>query len=58
VQGIAGQHGIDGRVRKRYRLSTTWQGTDSRQRAAQLGQHRWVGLDRDDFGAESDQRGS
>jgi hypothetical protein len=29
---------------------------DSRQRAAQFGQHRGVGLDRDDFGAQRDQR--
>jgi len=41
----------------RYRLGTTRQGTDSRQRAAQLGQHRRIGLDRDDFGAQRDQRG-
>jgi hypothetical protein len=54
---MSGEHGIDGRVRQRYRLGTTRQGTDSRQRAAQLGQHRPVGLDGNDFGAERDQRG-
>jgi hypothetical protein len=30
MQGMAGQHGIDGRVRQRYRLGTTRQGTDRR----------------------------
>ena len=57
VHGVAGQHGIDGRVRQRYRLGATRQGADSRQRAAQLGQHRRVRLDRDDVGAQRDQRG-
>ena len=54
---MAGQHGIDGRVRQRYRLGTTRQGTDSRERAAQLGQHRRIGLDRDDLGAQRVQHG-
>jgi hypothetical protein len=56
VQGVSGQHGIDGRVRQRYRLSTTRQGTDSWQRAAQLDQHRRVGFDRNDVDAQRDQR--
>jgi len=55
VQGISGQHGIDGRVRQRYRLSTTRRGTDSRHRVAQLDQHRRVGLDRNDVGTQRDQ---
>jgi hypothetical protein len=53
----AGQHGVDGRVRQRYRLGATRQCTDIRQCAAQLGQHRRVGLDRGDVGAQRNQRG-
>lgn len=56
MQGVSGQHSIDGRVRQRYLLGTTRQGTDSRQRAAQLDQHRRIGLDRNDVGAQRDQR--
>ncbi|GAA3030100.1 hypothetical protein GCM10020000_03440 [Streptomyces olivoverticillatus] len=54
---LPSQHGIHGSVRQRYRLGTARQGADSRQRAAQLGQHRRVGLDRDDVGTQRDQRG-
>jgi hypothetical protein len=57
MQGVAGQLGIDGRGRQRYRLGTARQGTDSRQRVPQLGQHRRDGLDRDDIGTQRDQRG-
>jgi len=57
VQGVADQHGIDGRVRQRDRLGATRQGADIRQGAAQFGQHRGVGLDRDDVGAQRGHHG-
>jgi hypothetical protein len=57
MHGVAGQHGIDGPVRQRYRLGATRQGTDIRQDPAQLGPHRRVGLDRGDVGAHRGQRG-
>jgi hypothetical protein len=57
VQGVADQHGIDGRVRQRDRLGATRQGADIRQGAAQFGQHCGVGLDRDDVGAQRGHHG-
>jgi hypothetical protein len=57
VQGIAGQHCINGRVRQWYRLGTTGARIDRRQRATQLGQHRRIGFDRDHVGTQGDQHG-
>jgi hypothetical protein len=57
VHRIAGNDGINGRVRKRDGLRAARQGTNGRQRAAQLGPHGRIGLDSDDLGSQFDQRG-
>lgn len=57
VHSVAGQHRINGCVRQRYHLRATRQRPDTRQRAAQLGQHRRIRLDRSDLGAHRNHRG-
>ena len=48
VRRLAGQHGVDGLVRQRYRLRPARRRGHAGQPAVQFGQHVRVGLDRDD----------